>query len=321
MALDVNVKINLKKPAGKTDFGYPLIISQGNSKDYKVCKNIDDVIAAGFDISTDIYNATALMFAQNNPPDKIAVCSTASIIEELPNIADYGWRQLIVFGADDISDITKYINATSNKMMFLNVANADELSSINKGDRIVGFVHKINYAVAALVGEASGQAAGSFTYKNLILKGIEPMDLTEFEIDKINNANAITFVTKAGQNVTTEGKALSGEYIDIIDSKDYIINQLEYRTQQTLNNASKIPYDNNGIAILESVAVDVMKDAYNKGIIAIGDDGLPAYTVDYDLRSETDAADRLIRKYVGGKFSFILAGAIHEVEIKGTIEI
>lgn len=321
MSLDVKVKINLKKPAGKADFGYPLIISQGSLKNYTVCRSLEDVITSGFDNSTDVYNAAALMFAQTDPPDKIAVCSLTNVIDELPNIINYGWRQLIVFGVDDVLEITKYINATSDKMMFVNVEDVDELNNLNKGDRIVGFVHKTDYAVAALVGEAAGLDAGSFTYKNLILKGIEPMNLTENEIDNITESNAITFVTKAGQNVTTEGKTLSGEYIDIVDSKDYIISQLEYRTQQTLNNTPKIRYDNNGIAILESVAVDVMKDAFNKGIIAVDDDGNPAYTVDYASRSETDAADRLVRRYIGGEFSFILAGAIHNVEIRGTIEI
>ena len=176
-------------------------------------------------------------------------------------------------------------------------------------------------SVAALVGEASGRDVGTFTYKNLILKGIEPEDLSDTEIDAITAANGIAFVTKAGDNVTTEGKAMSGEYIDIVDSKDYVISNLEYQTQKMLNTMGKIPYDNNGIAVLESAAVNVMNDAYNKGIIATNDDGTPGYSVDYATREETDEADRAARKYLGGHFSFKLAGAVHMVEISGEIEI
>jgi len=321
MALDVNVKIDLKKPAGKTDFGYPLIIQQGTAKNYTVCRDIDEVIKAGYEISTQIYKAAALMFSQNNPPEKIALCSAANVVEELPKISNEGWRQLVVFGVEDMSDITTYISASDDKMLFVNVNDVNELKTLGNTDRVIGFVHSTDYAVAALVGEAAGHDAGSFTYKNLILKGIEPMNISNSDIDAITKTNGITFVTKAGQNVTTEGKAMSGEYIDIIDSKDYIISQLEYQTQQTLNNADKIPYDNTGIALLELVAVNVMKDAYNKGIIATDSNGNPAYTVNYALRDETDPADRVERKYIGGKFSFILAGAVHEVEIKGTIEL
>ena len=62
-----------------------------------------------------------------------------------------------------------------------------------------------------------------------------------------------------------------------------------------------------------------MKDAYNKGMIATNEDGSAAYTVDYAMRENTEPADRAARKYLGGQFSFALAGAIHEVEITGEI--
>jgi hypothetical protein len=84
---------------------------------------------------------------------------------------------------------------------------------------------------------------------------------------------------------------------------------------------AKVPYDNNGIAVLESVAVNVMKDAYNKGMIAANEDGTPAYTIDYAMREDTSEEDRAARKYLGGQFSFKLAGAVHTVEITGEIEI
>ena len=138
-------------------------------------------------------------------------------------------------------------------------------------------------------------------------------------MDAIHAKGGITFVTKAGDNVTSEGKVAGGEYIDIVDSKDYVISNLEYKTQKLLNSQPNIPYDNNGIALLESVAVDVMKDAYNNGIIVANDDGTPAYAVSYASRENTEASDRAARKYVGGQFAFTLAGAIHEAEITGEI--
>ena len=227
----------------------------------------------------------------------------------------------MTIGITETSGIVEHINNTADKIFFTTVTASSGLSALGKNDRVVGFVHKDPLAIAALVGEAAGREVGSFTYKNLVLKGIEPEDLSDAEITAITTANGITFVTKAGDNVTTEGKAMSGEYIDIIDSKDYVISNLEYQTQKMLNTMGKIPYDNNGIAVLESAAVNVMNDAYNKGIIATNEDGTPGYSVDYATREETDENDRVIRKYAGGNFSFKLAGAIHEVEITGEIEI
>jgi hypothetical protein len=152
-----------------------------------------------------------------------------------------------------------------------------------------------------------------------VLKGIAAQELTDVEVEAIHEKGGITFITKAGDNVTSEGKLAGGEYIDVIDSEDYIIQQLAYKTQKILNNAAKVPYDNNGIAMLESVAVDVLQGAYNDGMIATKEDGSPDYSVSYALREDTTEANRAARKYLGGTFSFALAGAIHYVEISGTI--
>lgn len=169
--------------------------------------------------------------------------------------------------------------------------------------------------------ESCGRVAGSFTYKNMPLTGVTAQALTDTQIDAIHAKGGITFIAKAGDNVTSECKVAGGEYIDIIDSEDYIIQQLAYKTQKLLNSAGKVPYDNNGIAMLESVAVDVLQGAYNGGMIDTNEDGSPAYTVSYALRADTTAEDRSKRQYLGSRFSFALAYAIHRVEITGSITV
>lgn len=328
MGLDVKVKIDLSKPTGKAAFGYPLIINLNSTSAiaYKECSSVEEVATAGFETTTNTYKAAALMFGQNNPPAKIAVCQSTetTIVAALTAIINKGFRQIVVVGDlgsdEDLSDIATYVE-TTDKMFFATATSATGLASIGTGDRTVAFVHTNPLAVAALVGEAAGRTVGSFTYKNLILKNIDPMVMTDTEIEAVHTAKGITFVTKAGDNVTTEGKCISGEYIDIIDSKDYIITNLEYQTQKALNSSAKIPYDNSGIAMLESVAVNVLKDAYNMGIIATDEEGKPMYSVNYAMREETSASDRADRKYMGGKFSFTLSGAVHAVDIVGSIEI
>ena len=326
MALDVKVKIDINKPAGNSSFGYPLIINVGESAiEYTECRSVEEVATAGFEAATDTYKAAAIMFGQNNPPEKIAVCQvTGTIVDGLNSIRDKEYRHIMTvgtFGEDETTEsVANYVETTvKDKMYFATVTSVDGLANIGSHSRTVYFVHTDPLAVAALIGEAAGRSVGSFTYKNLILKSISPMDLSDTEIATIHEANGITFVTKAGDNVTTEGKCASGEYIDIVDCKDYIISNLEYQTQKTLNNAAKVPYDNTGIALLESVAVNVLKNAYNLGMIATDEEGKPMYSADYALRSETTEDDRAERKYVGGKFSFTLSGAIHEVDIVGEI--
>lgn len=334
MAYDVSVKIDLTKPVGKAGFGVPLILITGAEKaiKYTECKSLSDVVKAGYEASTDGYKTAELIFMQDNAPKKIAICSeTGTAVEFLSNEKNVSkdWRQLLVLSSaeeDETSAIAAKVETLDGKIYYANVS-ADYVpkSSLKSYTRTVVFycnpTDEYKLPVAALVGDVAGREAGSFTYKNLILKGIEPQDVSESRIEEIHKAGGITFVTKAGDNVTSEGIVASGEYIDIIDSEDYIIQQLSYQTQKLLNTSGKIPYDNNGIAMLESVAVNVMQDAYNNGIIATTADGSADYSVSYASREDTEATDRAERKYISGTFSFALAGAVHKVEITGEITI
>ena len=207
-------------------------------------------------------------------------------------------------------------------MLFCNVATVEAAADLAGNERTVCMLYAgtdYKCPVAALVGATAGLDAGSFTYKNMILKGITPEVLKDAQLDTAHKANLICFVTKAGDNVTSEGKTCSGEYVDIVDSKDYIIQNIEYRCQKVLNKLPKVPFDNNGIATLEGETLSVLRDAYSNGIIAVNDEGEPDYSVNFATRSQTPAGDRAVRQYNGGTFTFGLAGAIHNAEITGEI--
>lgn len=331
---DVKVKIDLTKPIGKLGFGVPLILVENATKavEYIEISSIGEVVKAGFANTTTAYKAALLMFSQANAPKTIALCAitgsvSAALADEL--LVNKGWRQLIVVSEDAdeataVTEIIPLVEALDGKLYFASLDTDDSTTITVSGlRRTVLFycdaTEEVPVPAAALVGETAGRTAGSFTYKNLILSGIAAQEMTEAELSAIHDKGGITFISKAGDNVTSEGKVAGGEYIDVIDSEDYIIQQLAYKTQKVLNNAAKVPYDNNGIAMLESVAADVLLGAYNNGMIATKEDGSPDYSVSYALRADTKEADRANRVYLGGSFAFTLAGAIHTVEITGTI--
>lgn len=335
MAYDVKVNIDLAKPVGQLGFGVPLILVENAEKEvaYTEVSNTEEIVSAGISNTSVAYKAAQLLFSQTNSPKTIAVCAaTAAATAALANtmLTDKGWRQLIVVTDGESPStpaaISTLVEALDGKMYFANLPVDDKTSITVSGLRRTVLFYctptdDYPVPVAALVGNTAGLSAGSFTYKNMVLSGIKPQDLTDSEIEAIHKKGGITFVTKAGENVTSEGKVAGGEYIDIIDSEDYIIQQLAYKTQKVLNNTKKVPYDNNGIALLESVAADVLQDAYNQGMIVTNTDGTPGYTVSYAMREDTKATDRANRKYLGGSFSFALTGAIHEVEITGEITV
>lgn len=335
MAYDVKVHIDLTKPIGTVGFGVPLILLENaeSAVEYTVVSDIDEVEEAGISTDSIAYKAAQLLFAQANAPKQMAVCAvTDPATTALANasLIDKGWRQLIVVNdgetASGVSAISTLVEAMDGKLYFAGLDTDDNtVITVSGLRRTILFycdaTEEVPVPVAALVGETAGRAAGSFTYKNLVLSGVAAQELNDTQIAAIHEKGGLTFVAKAGDNVTSEGKVAGGEYIDIIDSEDYIIQQLTHKTQKVLNNAAKIPYDNNGIALLETVAVDVLQTAYNNGMIVTNTDGTPGYTVSYALREDTKATDRANRQYLGGSFSFALTGAIHEVQITGSITV
>lgn len=332
---DVKVKIDLAKPMGYVGLGIPLILAKltaappdGKLQEYTDGVTFEDIKKA-YDKDSDMYKASELVFMQDNKPKQIAICETASTIAEwleAKSNLSRNWRQLICIGAsDETAEIIKAIEKTDDKIYFASVPADDttafERENVKRTVMLYCTDEKYPNPEAALVGATAGLKAGSFTYHDIILKGIVPQDLSDDEITEIHKKGGITFVTKAGDNVTSEGVTLGGEYIDIIDSEDYVIQQITYRIQRQLNSSLKIPYTNNGIALLESVVVDVLQGAFNNGIIAAKEDGSPDFSVNFALREDTTAEQRSTRKYIGGQFTFALAGAVHYVEITGEITV
>ena len=326
---DVIVKITQKQAAGSEGFGIPLVVvgNADEEKAYAEYSSLDEILEAGFETDSAVYKQCEKLFMQNDHPSKVAVClGTGKIIETLRSVSDQDFRQVIPIlgsGDDTLKDVASYIEATDNKMMFVKVDDVSKLSAIGKLDRTMAIVYAgtDEGVEGAVVGATAGLTIGSFTYKNMIIKGIEPDNLTDSAIEKIHSAGGIAIVKKAGDIVTSEGIVMSGEYADIIDSKDYVIHNIAYRAQKLLNSSPKLPFDNVGISQLESVTTNVLKEAFLMGIIAQDEEGAPSYSTNFATRSEVDPGDRAKRNYKGGKFSFDLAGAIHYATINGIVEI
>lgn len=323
---DITVNITAAVAAGSVGLGFPLVI-QGKAEKavaYAECASLAEVEAAGFKAETEVYKACAVIFAQTNKPKTVAVCATdGKVAEWLTANMVKGFRQIVpILGTEDSTteELITVVSGLENKMLFLEVATEEELPKV-ESERVVAVVYggASDYANAAVVGASAGLAAGSFTYKNLILTGIEAENLTAAQVNAIHDAGGMCIIKKAGDIVTSEGKTTDGEYIDIVDSKDYIISNIVYQGQKLLNNSNKVSFDNVGISQLENVVTGVLAEAYANGIIATNEDGTAAYSTNFATRADVTASDRAARTYNGGAFSFDLAGAIHNATINGTL--
>lgn len=288
-----------------------------------------------------IKNAIKIAFMQETPPEKVAVLCCP-----IKDIAKYGscdYRYLLPIdeGIDNIKLLAEAIETGDNYKMLGVCLNTEQYTSAEaeiKQMKEKGYARtfvyvgvksedggsnfELNQITTALIAKCSCKPVGSYTYKNQTLTGVSPDEaITRSELDKLHKNNVNAFVKKAGYNVTSEGVCLNGEYIDIMDARDWLITQIQYQEQQALIVNDKVPYTNAGIGLLESICVNVLQDAFENGIIAEDDNSDGAYTVNFKQRSETKASDREKRKYVEGRFSFELAGAIHELVINGVIKI
>ena len=328
MSSDVKVTIERKKAVTGAGDSVPLLFAGGAAVavPYTECEGVDEVLALCGENSA-VAAAANVLFAQENPPEKVAVfVAETSACESLPGVWGENWRQVLVAenaAGESAKEVAALVDARGEKVFFAQVS---ELSELDEGRALTAHQRcfclydpqEEGYA-AAVLGASAAKAAGSFTYKNLKLRGVAPCALTSAQAAAVQKAGCACVVQKAGDVVTSDGACTGGEYLDIIDARDYIVREIEYRTQKLLNGSDKVPYDNNGIALLESVCVNVLAAAYAEGMIAEKDEGGGDYTVAYAPRSETAEEDRELRRYVEGRFSFALAGAVHTARIEGTI--
>lgn len=357
MALNLDVTVNLTGGtiSGTLSEHFPLIIVPNTvtgrestaAVPYTECTSLNDVVAAGFSTDSKLYKAVKLMLSQAKKPKKFAICgSTATTAAAaVTSVLNKDWRQIITVALGEeetIADVAALIETTEDKVYFTSIAIEGwaamaaaalgtawktATSALAAYDRtvIMFYDNSVQTPEAALVGASAGYAAGSFTYKNLILKGIAPLNFTSATLTVLTNtdgaAKGITVVKKAGDIVTSEGKVASGEYIDIIDSYDWIIEHIGYYNQKVFNVNPKVPFTNAGIAQLEAATLSVLKEAFDNGMIAEKDENANEgeYATNFLPAADISADDKANRHYSGGNFSFKLAGAIHTAEINGTI--
>ncbi|MDC0761694.1 DUF3383 family protein [Brevibacillus sp. AG] len=327
---DVIVTIDIQRPTPKLGFGKTLIIgSSATGMDYKTYYDLE-AVQKDFAQTTEVYKAAfALLNQGDNSPSEIAVMlhktEGETLADFLPKIFEKDWYFLVSTSSQktNILTIADAVEQNNSRQFFASSSNLEDLAAIKakKYTRTTMFYHTTtdNYPEAAWLGACASADVGSITWKFKTLKGIDVLDISTTELMAIHGAGANTYVTKAGDDVTSEGKTVSGEYIDIIHARDYLVFSIQYAVQKLLNRSPKVRYDNTGIAQLEAEVRTILKRADLNGMIAHDDDGQALFSTRFKGRAETDPADREKRQYNEGSFRFELSGAIHSAAIKGTI--
>ena len=331
---DVNITITRETAAlTQAGFGLALIVGTTGVQSYATCKTLAEVQAAGFADTTDVYKMAAAIFSQNPSPGQVAVVGFAdatALNTDLNTLIETrnDWYFLLCESKSAASIAILAAWADANKKLYFaqpdaTVAATITLAEAEPRDRLVLIYHddQTKHADAAWVGRCAPTQPGSITWKFKTLSGVTPAEVTTTEAGDLQDANVNTYVQKYGVNQTSEGKVTSGEFIDVMRGVDFIDARLGEFISRLLFVSPKVPYDVRGIALVLSEVESVMQLGVTNGIIAVDADGNGIFEVSAPDINDIPANEKANRNLPDVRFEFTLAGAIHTLEVFGTVKV
>jgi hypothetical protein len=271
------------------------------------------------------------IFSQNPTVPKIKVgkrLANESITVALNNIqndaeGDFYGVLIVPKEAQDIQELAKVIG--SKRLLAgvdLEDATLSIVPSLNKaeGARKIFAIFRENaneYPAAAWMGRMLAQAPGSSSWAFKKLEGITKSKLSADKIKTFKESGVNRHIDINKEGVTMDGKVMSGEYVDIVHGIDWLHVRIQERLFRLLMINEKIPYTLKGIDLVRCEIMAQLKEAVYRGLLA--PDPEPKVSIpNIDDISPDKRGSRILPDV---RFSGRLAGAIHEIEIQGTVTV
>ena len=343
--IDDIINVSIKKSTlGITSAGFDSLLIIGSSKKTHRVKSygtIDEVLT-DYGAETPEYKAATFAFGQTTKLSKILVGQILTADEDdyvkaydaiaKENNDFYG----VMLASREASPFTKTLALAAHietQEKIFGIASADK--KILDSDDATSILSKIKEAgyersfciyskttsnsifpEAAWFGLMLSKDAGSATWAYKTLTGFASDKLTLEDIQTIEAKHGNYYTLLSSRNVVLDGKTASGEYLDVIAGLDWLTNQIKTQIANSLILNDKIPYTNPGIAVIESMLRNSLNTAADRDII---DKESIRVTIP-DVRNISQA-DKQARKLPDVKFEARLSGAIHKVQIQGTVEL
>jgi len=168
---------------------------------------------------------------------------------------------------------------------------------------------------AAWMGKVLPIDPGGVTWKFKTLSGVDPVSLTGTHRTNLTARKANSYQRVSGVNITWEGTSADGDFLDVRRDLDWLDDDMSAAVFGALAGAAKVPFTDEGIALIEAEIRGSLDRAVAAGIIT--DD----YVVTVPKAADVSAADKAARILPDMKFSATLAGSIHKVEISGVVSV
>lgn len=167
----------------------------------------------------------------------------------------------------------------------------------------------------AIASRSLAYIPGSYTtaFKTLELVGASDISATNESLLRAANVNQYSSI--GGRNITWNGVAANGGFIDTYIGVLYLEARIREDVFAQLASVQKVPYTNAGTSLVTSAIKNRLDQSVFEGFLTND----PEPTVTAPLVSEIAASDKSLRLLPNVTFQAVTAGAIQTVQIQGTI--
>lgn len=348
MNLDSIVRINISSDnlqMGKTGFGTPIIIAEHDYLQNRVhtFNNLEGLFALrnsdkerGLSEkekfqNQPLYGMASAIFAQNPTVPKIKIgkrLANESITDALANIQNEAAGEFygVLTVPKESQEILELAKAIETKRILFGVdlddSTIDLAPTLNKAEqaRRIFSIFKQDpndYPAAALMGRMLSQPPGSSSWAYKRLAGIEGSKLSLDKSESLTKAHINQHLEISRVGLTMGGKAMSGEWIDIVHGIDWLFVSIQERLFRLFSINEKIPYTIKGVDLVRSEIMAQLKEAVYRGLLA--PDPEPQVSIPNIMDIPADIRGSRILPDIF--FTARLAGAIHEVHLRGTVTV
>lgn len=302
--------------------------------------SLEEIATAGYSQTGPVYLGAAAIFAQNPKVSQIAVGrkltggdGSETWTEALTNInADNSAWYGLVAGTRTLADQQLVAAWVESNEKLCGLATSDSNAISGTGDiiedlqtnnyaRTFGIYHpdadltaNDPYSDAAWLGKLFPYDPGTSTWKFKTLAGVPSYTLSTSERNTVLGKNGNIYTVVSGVAITEEGWVGEGEFIDIIRGTDWLKARIQERIYTLLINQQKVPYTDGGIRAIEGELKAQLQDA-------VGINFLSEFTTSAPNAADISIINKGNRLLPDITFTAKYAGAIHSVEIDGTISL
>ncbi len=343
----VNVQISIDTPTNSgTSYSALLLVAVAPENAGATMPTVakisyaSDLTDYGYTETSDAYKAAIVAFAQEPRPESLYVTvrktessTTEAVSATLDRaLSEPGWYGVILTGDSTGSDLKVAADwAEANQKLFGFSWTGSEIPiSITSYNRTFAMYYDgtegdgAEYGALAVMAKCFGYDPGSESWDLKSLASVPVSSLTNAKISELSGIPCMYYAKTANRNCTRNGKVGSGEWIDIIRLRDWLVSEIQDKVFSYLTANAKVPYTDDGITGVQNRIEEVLYAAQRNNAIeadTTDDDGnvTKGYVVTVPRSYDISAADKKSRKLKNVRFTAKLAGAIIAVTIKGSL--